>query len=229
MSQILLADDYEVVRAGIRTVVEEIPGLTVIGEVSDGPALVENLERLQPDCLLVDISLPDFIPVENIAAIRSKYPDLKILVVTTYYDEFCFRGLLKIGVHGYHLKQQPLSELKMAIQRVLKGERWISYPILYKLIEGGVQNPSQSLLTTRQRDILRLLQKGLANQSIATEMSLSIKTVENHLTRIYRLLGVQSRLEAVAYVNRHPEQLGAIEREAFSNRDIRRLSVASRR
>jgi DNA-binding NarL/FixJ family response regulator len=111
--------------------------------------------------------------------------------------------LLSAGVDGYHLKDQPLNDLKLAVQRILAGEKWISSRLLDKL----VSRPGPSL-TSRQRDILRLLQQGLDNQTIARQIGLSVKTIENHLTRLYRQLGVQSRLEAVNFLMQHPELLG---------------------
>jgi DNA-binding NarL/FixJ family response regulator len=132
---------------------------------------------------------------------------MKILVVSAYDDDVYVQGLLKAGVDGYHLKDQPLSDLRLAVQRVLGGERWLSSPLLDKLVSYTEVAPGLPALTSRQRDILRLLQQGLDNQTIAQRLDLSVKTVENHLTRLYRQLNVQSRLEAANYAMRHPEVL----------------------
>jgi DNA-binding NarL/FixJ family response regulator len=118
-------------------------------------------------------------------------------VVSAYDDDVYVQGLLGVGVNGYHLKDQPLSDLRLAVQRVLAGERWVSSPLIDKLISYGEPCAPALTLTTRQREILELLQEGLDNQSIARNTGLSVKTIENHLTRIYRQLNVQSRLEAV--------------------------------
>ncbi|MCA9975376.1 MAG: response regulator, partial [Anaerolineales bacterium] len=128
-----------------------------------------------------------------------------ILVVSAYDDDVYVQGLLGVGVDGYHLKDQPLSDLRLAVQRVIAGERWISSSLLDKLL-----NPSSSLLSlpalsTRQKELLRLLSKGADNRTIAAQLHLSVKTVENHLTRLYRQLNVQSRLEAANYAREHPE------------------------
>ena len=213
-TRILLADDHAVVRAGIRKVTEEIPGLEVVGEVGSGPELFAALEKTRPDCVLIDITMPDFNPINAIYLIRAQYPQLKILVVSAYDDDVYVQGLLKAGVNGYHLKDQPLSDLQLAIQRVLAGERWISTPIISKLVTSVQPASSASQLTARQRDLLRLLQDGRDNHGIAQEMGLSIKTVENHLTRLYKQLQVQSRLEAVNYLILHPEVLGVVGQEA---------------
>jgi DNA-binding NarL/FixJ family response regulator len=214
--RILLADDHAVVRAGIRNALEELANLEIIGEVGDGPALLEALAQMQPDCLLIDVTMPDFEPVAAIRQIRARYPDMRILVVSAYDDDVYVHGLLGAGVDGYHLKDQPLSDLRLAVQRVLAGERWVSSPLVDKLVgsttDASLSSPS---LTVRQCEILHLLQQGLDNQTIARRLGLSVKTVENHLTRLYRQLGVQSRLEAVNYVMQHPEVL-AMSRQATS-------------
>jgi len=211
--RILLADDHAVVRAGIRNALEELANLEIVGEVGDGPALFEALAQIQPDCLLIDVTMPDFEPVAAIRQIRARYPEMRILVVSAYDDDVYVHGLLGAGVDGYHLKDQPLSDLRLAVQRVLAGERWVSSPLVDKLV--GSTDVSSPSLTVRQCEILRLLQQGLDNQTVARQLGLSVKTVENHLTRLYRQLGVQSRLEAVNYVMQHPEVL-AMSRHATS-------------
>jgi DNA-binding NarL/FixJ family response regulator len=216
--QILLADDHAIVRAGIRKIVEEIPGLEVVAEVGSGPELLQHLNQLTLDLILIDLRMPDFDPLTTIPQIRARYPAMKILVVSAHNDDVYVQGLLVAGVDGYHLKDQPLSDLKLAIERVLAGERWISSPLIRQLIDptqanvpAAVSQAGHSggpMLTMRQKDLLRLLLEGYDNQKIAQEMGLSVKTVENHLTRLYRQLGVQSRLEAAKYAGQRPELLG---------------------
>ena len=205
--RILLADDHAVVRTGIGKALSEVDSLEIAGEVGDGPALFDALARLQPDILLVDVTMPDFDAVADVRRIRNIYRALKILVVSAYDDDAYVVGLLNAGVDGYHLKDQSLSDLRLAVQRVLAGERWLSSPLVDKLVNRSDVPLSAAPLTARQRDILRWLQQGLDNQAIAQRMSLSVKTVENHLTRLYRQLNVQSRLEAVTYAMQHPEVL----------------------
>ena len=212
--RILLADDHAVVRAGIRKVVEELPGLEVSGEVGNGPELLSALEQQPIDCLLMDVTMPEFDPITSIVQIRARYPGMKILVVSAYNDDVYVQGLLKAGVNGYHLKDQPLSDLQLAVQRVLAGERWLSSPLITHLIEGPHKRSNLPRLTGRQNELLHLLYKGLDNQAIAQQMGLSVKTIENHLTRLYKQLNVQSRLEAMHYVNQHPEMLGISGRSA---------------
>jgi len=216
-TRILLADDHALVRAGLRNALAEAPDLDIVGEVGDGPDLFDALAHMAVDALLLDVTMPDFDPIAAIRQIRAAYPQLKILVVSAYDDDVYVQGLLGAGVNGYHLKDQSLADLRLAVQRVLAGETWISSRLVDKLIHfnrepSGPQAPIPSSttarhmarLTLRQREILSYLQEGLDNQAIARRLGLSVKTVENHLTRLYRQLDVQSRLEAVSYANQSP-------------------------
>lgn len=205
-ARILLADDHAVVRAGIANALAELPGVAIVGEVGDGPAVLTALAQQRPDCLLIDVTMPLFEPIGDIGHIRTLYPTLKILVVSAYDDDVYVQGLLGAGVNGYHLKDQPLSDLRLAVQRVLAGERWLCSPLVEKLIR--LREGAPVILTDRQRELLACLQEGLDNIAIARRTDLSVKTVENHLTRLYRHLGVQSRLEAVSYIRQHPAILG---------------------
>lgn len=203
---LLLVDDHEVVRAGIRNALETLPDIQVVGELDNGPALFQFLTQQQPDCLLIDVSMPDFDPINDIGKIHLSYPLMKILVVSAYDDDVYVQGLLSIGVDGYHLKDQPLTDLRLAVQRVLAGEKWVSSRLVDQLVKGR-ERTEHIHITHQQRTILRCLYKGLDNRSIASEMGLSIKTVENHLTRLYKQINVRSRLEAVNYAMQHPELL----------------------
>lgn len=208
MVRTLLADDHAVVRAGMRNVLQDVPYLDIVGEVGNGPELMQALETLVPECLLIDVTMPEFEPVTAIRQIRGRYPNLRILVVSAHDDDVYVQGLLGAGVNGYHLKDQPLSDLRLAVERILAGERWISSPLLNKLLHTPAPNRPHSrlpYLSPRQREILRLLAKGLDNRALAQTLNLSVKTVENHLTRLYRQLNVQSRLECASYIREHPE------------------------
>lgn len=203
-ARILLADDHAVVRSGIRNALLELSEVEVIGEVGNGIDLFTALQQQQPDCLLIDVTMPNFDPITAIARIRQMYPAMRILVVSAYDDDVYVQGLLGVGVNGYHLKDQPLSDLRLAVQRVLAGERWVSSRLVERLVQLGDQPRIESHnLTQRQREILRLLHQGFDNRHIAAELNLSVKTIENHLTRLYKQLDVRSRLEAVNYVMQH--------------------------
>lgn len=215
MVRVLLADDHAVVRAGLRNALVSLPHLEVVGEVGDGKALLAALPQLQPDLLVVDVAMPEFEPISAVRQIRQLYPGLRILVVSAHADEMYVTGLLSAGVDGYHLKDQPLADLQLAAQRVLSGERWISGPLVDRLVHRQPPaSPTAQPLTRRQRELLRLLTQGYDNRRIAQLMDLSVKTVENHLTSLYRALGVESRLAATHYANQHPDVLALTALEA---------------
>lgn len=205
--RILIADDHSLVRQGIRNVLEKYPDFDIAGEAFDGPSLFAGLNSCNPDILLIDVTMPDFDPIAAVKNIHGDHPEIKILIISAYDDDVYVKGLFSAGANGYHLKCQPLPELKMAIDQIWSGEKWISSPLVNKLITQPADERIPPALTTRQTDLLRLLQQGLDNQSIALRLKISVKTVENNLTRLYRFLNIQSRLEAVNYVLQHPEIL----------------------
>lgn len=209
VTRMLLADDHAVVRAGLRNSLANLAEIQVVGEVGDGPSLIEALGTLKPDFLVTDVAMPEFEPISAVKHIKAEFPALKILVVSAYDDEAYVVGLLGAGVDGYHLKDQPLSDLQLAVQRILAGERWLSTPLLDRLIQRRrTVNPVPSpMLSHRQRELLRLLAQGHENRKIAQLMDLSVKTVENQLTGLYRALEVNSRYEAMNYAMHHPEVL----------------------
>jgi DNA-binding NarL/FixJ family response regulator len=214
---VLLADDHAIVRAGFRRIIEQMPGLTVVAEVGSGAQVFEALEKGPIDLLLIDVTMPEFEPIPAIRQIRALYPEMKILVVSAYDDDFYVQGLLSAGVNGYHLKDQSLNDLKLAILRVLAGERWISSSLIGKLIKSSDHSEPLPALSDRQRTLLHLLLQGLDNKAIAAELGLSLKTIENNLTQLYQTIGVQSRLEAVNFIMRYPQVLGTSGQQAAIN------------
>jgi DNA-binding NarL/FixJ family response regulator len=218
--RIVLADDHAVVRAGIANALRELSNLEIVAELGDGGALLATLERMHPDMLVTDVTMPNFEPISSIRQIRARFPLLKILVVSAYDDDVYVQGLLGAGVNGYHLKDQPLGDLRLAVQRVLAGERWVCSPLVEKLVRVRETPLAAHPLTSRQNDLLHCLQEGLDNQAIARRTGLSVKTIENHLTRLYRQINVQSRLEALNYLIQHPGLLSATRVEAAHDSSI---------
>ncbi|MFT3890900.1 MAG: response regulator [Anaerolineales bacterium] len=212
LSKVLLADDHTVVRAGLRNALGGMPEIEIIGEVGNGKELMDALANSHVDLLVMDANMPDFEPISATKEIKVNYPALKILIVSAYADETYVVGLLKAGVDGYHLKDQPLADLRLAVNRILIGERWITSSLLSRLTNAEPPRPHPTAvtsLTRRQRELLRLLAQGADNRTIAAELEISVKTVENHLTALYRTLGVDSRLKAVNYTIHHPEVLAS--------------------
>ncbi|MBF6614098.1 MAG: response regulator [Chloroflexi bacterium] len=207
--KIVVADDHAVVRAGIANALCSLPNIKIVGEASDGHTLLSVLAKTRADMLVTDVTMPNFEPIETTRKIRECYPELRILVVSAYDDDMYVQGLLSVGVNGYHLKDQPLSDLRLAVRRVLAGELWVCGSLVEKLVHAQEAASTAALLTARQRDMLRLLKEGLDNHAIARRTGLSVKTIENHLTRLYRQINVQSRLEAVSYSAHHPQVLAS--------------------
>ncbi len=206
-----MADDHTVVRAGLRTALEGLPNLEIAGEVGNGHELTEALARINPDLLVMDVSMPDFEPIVAVRQMKAERPNMKILVVSAYNEETYVVGLLNAGADGYHMKDQPLADLQLAAQRILNGDRWISGSLIGRLTNRREASPPSATpwLTRRQRELLRLIAQGTDNRNIALTLDLSVKTVENHLTALYRVLGVDSRLKALNYALRHPELLAS--------------------
>ena len=205
--RVVLADDHALVRTGIHRMLLEFHDLELVGEADDGPSLFATLHATAPDFLLIDVSMPEFDPISAIRQIRAQYPDMKILVISAYDDNAYVEGLLRVGVNGYYLKEYSLSDLKLAIEQVLAGRRWISSSLIDTLVTAAQPAPASPGLTTRQVQILQLLREGLDNRTISARLGLSVKTVENHLTRLYRQINVQSRSEAIHLAFEHPEVL----------------------
>jgi DNA-binding NarL/FixJ family response regulator len=200
-----------VVRAGLRNALECIPDLEIAGEVGNGPELMQALAEINPDLLVMDVSMPEFEPISAVRQIKVDRPNIKILIVSAYNDESYVVGLLKAGADGYHMKDQPLADLQLAAQRILHGDRWISGSLVDKLASHrtAASVPAAPWLTRRQRELLRLIAQGADNRNIALTLDISVKTVENHLTALYRVLGVDSRLKALNYTLLHPELLAS--------------------
>lgn len=203
--RIVIADDHSLTRKGVRSFLEEYSEYDIVAEAGDGPSLLDALEKHRPDCVLIDISMPDFDPIREIIKIREIYPELRILIISAHDDIFFLQGLLRAGVNGYHLKGEPLSDFRLAIENVMAGGKWLSSPLVHKLINSTLLRPKSFSLTSRQLLLLELLKNGLDNKTIAAQLGISIKTVENNLSRLYQILNVQSRLEAVKFANQHPE------------------------
>jgi DNA-binding NarL/FixJ family response regulator len=179
-TRVILADDHEIVRAGLRNALLELPDLEIVAEVGTGPDLADALTQHPIDLLIVDVAMPDFEPIGAVRQFKAQYPTLKVLVVSAYADEAYVVGLLDPGVDGYHLKEQPLADLQLAVQRVLAGDRWISGPLVDRLLHRRSANalpPLVPQLTRRQRELLRLLAQGHDNRKIAQATGLSVMTI----------------------------------------------------
>lgn len=209
--RVLIADDHPLFRSGVRDRLAEVNhGIEVVGEADDGRQAVELVESLNPHVVLMDIAMPFLNGIEATRRIKDRRPDISILILTVYDDEQYVFALLEAGAAGYLLKTVEAVELAQAIRHVHDGESVLSPPVARKVLGRFAPHPvppvhtkASDLLSEREREILRLAAKGIGNKDIALELTLSVRTVQNHLSRIFDKLGVASRTEAVVYGLRH--------------------------
>jgi two-component system response regulator NreC len=207
--RILLADDHTILRAGLRMMLNAQSDMEVIGEAQDGRQALQEVQRLQPDVVLMDITMPDLNGIEATRQIKRIQPDVKILVLTMHeHDEYVFQAL-RAGASGYMLKEALDTELITAIHVIKSGQFYLS-PTAQSVVVGdylqrvhtGEERDSYSSLTEREREILKLVAEGHTNNQIAELLVISPKTVDTHRTHIMDKLNLHSRAELVKYAMR---------------------------
>ncbi|WNW09616.1 response regulator transcription factor [Pseudomonas sp. DTU_2021_1001937_2_SI_NGA_ILE_001] len=204
---LLLIDDHSLIRAGIRAMINDIPGFSVIGEADDGAALSELALQLQPDIILLDISMKHTNGLDALRQLLLMRPQSKVLILSMHTDPELIMRALKGGAHGYLLKDTSIIELEQALRALLHGERYISPAIAHTVINqalGGtlpanVTTQRQHNLTARQLEILRLIVRGKSTREIANGLDLSIKTVETHRAQIMKRLQIYDIAGLVLY------------------------------
>ncbi|MBN1430229.1 MAG: response regulator transcription factor [Anaerolineae bacterium] len=202
MIKLLICDDQYVVREGLKAIFETDTGLQVVGTAADGAEALELIPQLQPDLVLMDLKMPIMNGVQATRHIRQKYPDVKILVLTTYdADEWVFDAI-RSGAAGYLLKDTQREALVAAIKDTMAGKTPVDSAVAGKLfaqVIQGTPGPHSALvdaLTDREKDILRLVGAGLSNADIAARLYLSEGTVRNYVSSILDKLGVADRTQA---------------------------------
>ncbi|MDH5741632.1 MAG: response regulator transcription factor [Nitrospira sp.] len=194
--RLLMADDHSIMLAGLRKLVEGT--CEVVGAVEDGRAVVEAAERLRPDLILIDISMPLLNGMDAARQIKKSVPDAKLIFLTMHASPVFATEALQAGASGYLLKQSAASELPQAIDTVLKGQTYLTPMITRSVLEsiGKPKEMRKSLmdLTSRQREVLQLLAEGKSPKDIAVLLNLSVKTVEFHKTRLMEQLDLHSTL-----------------------------------
>jgi len=205
--RLLLCDDHALFRAGMKAVLGEQPGLMVVGEASDGRAALTEVERLRPDVVLMDIAMPQLDGFEATRRITQVHEQVKILILTMYVEEHLVARCLDAGASGYVLKDVPVSQLADAIQTVARGERYLSFPAVDKIIDHrgriALARTKYDLLTDREREVLRLLAEGLSVKEVAARLGRSAKTAEVHKYNLMRKLGVHDRAGLIRYAIAH--------------------------
>lgn len=203
--RVLIADDHEVVREGLRMILEAEDGFTVVGEASDGVQAVEMAGRLEPDVVLMDLRMPRMDGLEAIDRIRSVCPQIAIVILTTYNeDDLMLRGL-RAGARGFLLKDTSRQALFDSLRAAARGEALLLPEVVARILAGrgspaplGRRPAGTALLTPRERAILDRVACGERNKEIASALGVTERTVKAHLASIYNKLGVDSRAAAVA-------------------------------
>ena len=203
--RILLAEDHLIVRAGVRLLINSQPDMEVVGEADNGETVVRQAQQLNPDIILLDISMPEVNGLKAAKKLKKVCPEAKILTLTRHTDDGYLQQMIQAGVSGYILKQSAPTELIGAIRTVNTGSNYLD-PFLTKKVMGGyVSRPSslkgenRAVITDREEEILRLIAWGYSNKEIATRNSISVKTVEAHKSNAMRKLNIGSRIDIVRY------------------------------
>jgi NarL family two-component system response regulator LiaR len=201
--QILVVDDHAVVRKGMKALLNEYPDITVIGEAANGQKAVELVDRLNPDIVLIDLSMPVMDGIEAIKQIIANHPEQRIIVLTSYSGDDKLFPAIKAGALGYLIKDAQPDELVQSIRSVYAGEPALNPSIAWKLLRGmsGVEPAKRSAeeLSEREIEVLRLLTKGKTDQEIAQQLVLTDVTIRTHISRILAKLGLKSRVQAALY------------------------------
>jgi DNA-binding NarL/FixJ family response regulator len=205
--EVLLADDHAVVREGLKALINSQPDMRVVGEAANGRATFELATRLQPDVVVMDISMPDMSGIEATELINRECPKVRVLALTVHEVEGYLRRLLEAGATGYILKRAAGDELVRAIRRVAAGGVCIDPTLAAEAVATQFGTPSRQAdprvpLTDREAQVVKLLARGYINREIADELDLSIKTIEVHKARALEKLGVRRRADLVHYAMR---------------------------
>ena len=201
-----ILDDHELVRIGLRRLIEEQDDLVLVGEASSGTEALAALPAARPDVAVLDARLPDIAGVEICREVRSRHPEVQCLMLTALADESTLFGAIMAGAAGYVLKQSAGTTLIDAIRSVAKGESLldasVTRPILERIRSGGQDDDLLHRLTEQERRVLKLIADGRTNREIAETLYLAEKTVKNYVSNVLTKLGMQRRSQAAAYAAR---------------------------
>ncbi len=210
MIKVLLVDDQNLIRQGLRALLELEPDLEIVGEAENGEQAIKLSEQLQPDIILMDIRMPIMDGVAATREIQKRCAGIKILVLTTFDDDEYIKAALQNGAMGYLLKDTPSEELAVAIRAVYKGYTQLGPGIVKKLVTqfSGLTStqlppvpPSLAELTPREKEVLRLIAIGASNREISQQLYISEGTVKNHVTNILNRLNLRDRTQAAIIAN----------------------------
>lgn len=206
--RVLLADDHALVRAGIRALLQDLEGVTVVAEAGNGAEVLELARIHRPDVVLLDISMPGLSGLDVSAQLEQELPEVRVVVLSMHANEEYVLQALRAGAVGYMLKDSATAELELALKAVMQGETYLSPPISKQVVEGyvqrvGAEQPASEKLTPRQREVLRLIAEGHSTKEIAHHLELSVKTVETHRAQVMERLQIRDIAGLVKYAIRN--------------------------
>jgi DNA-binding NarL/FixJ family response regulator len=208
-ARVLLVEDHMVLRQGLKALFSDEPDIEIVGEAGDGRQALQLVAEIQPDLILMDISMPHLNGIEATHQIRRDYPGVKVVVLSMHTNEEYVFQVLRAGASGYVLKQADSSEVLLAIRAALAGGSFLSPPISRAVIEDYVRRAEArgrdskiDRLTSREREVLQLLTEGLPNREIARQLDISVKTVESHRSSMLSKLGLSNKTELVRFALR---------------------------
>jgi two-component system response regulator NreC len=206
---VVVVDDHTMVRKGICSLIDGKVGIEVVGEAEDGAEAIKKVEALQPDVVLMDVTMPRLNGLEATRQIKKLFPQVKVLALTMYTNEEYISQALHAGASGYVVKQAAPAELLSAIQAVQRGDSFLSPSVSKTVIEEYLKHADQSAgeglpekLTDREREVLQLLAEGCSAREIADRLQISVKTVGVHRTNLMDKLKIHSTTELVKYALR---------------------------
>lgn len=209
MTRILLADDHDVMRRGIRDLLESHAGWEICGEVSDGRQAVEQTKKLRPDIVVLDLGMPELNGLDAARQIKKAVPRTEVLIFTMHETDQLVRDVFAAGALGYVMKSDAARHLVTAIERLATHKPFFGGDIAERVLEGYMNSapatpaPSTDRITAREREIVQLLAEGKANKEVAEILAISVKTVETHRAAIMRKLELASLADLVRYAVRN--------------------------
>ena len=207
VTRIVVAEDHQLVRAGITAIIDNIPDVEVVGEATDGAEAVKRVTELNPDILFLDLVMPIMTGLEALRRINELHPTVRVIVLSMYNDEEHVLRALKLGAVGYMLKDAAHEELAQAIKAVSEKNTWLSSSVSRTVISayleesGGTNSPV--MLTSRQNQVLRLIAEGYSTKDISSMLNLSSKTIDTYRAQIMEKLDIHSIPGLVRYAIRH--------------------------